>query len=110
MEPTPTRLVWITLLATMNQDGFCQFASIANLANRAVLGIEETRAAVATLENADPDSSDPEHEGRRIERVPGGWVVLNAQKYQELATRAMEREKTRVRVAAFRDRRKRALQ
>ena len=108
MEPTPTRLVWITLLATMNQDGFCQFASIANLAHRAVLSIEDTKRAIDTLEAADPESSDPEHAGRRIERVPGGWIVLNAMKYRELATREMERERTRLRVAAYRERQRSA--
>jgi hypothetical protein len=90
----------------MDQDGFCQYASVANLAHRALIGLEETKKAVAILEAPDPDSSDPDHEGRRIERVPGGWIVINAQKYRDLASREIEREKTRIRVAAFRERHK----
>jgi hypothetical protein len=28
-----------------------------------------------------PESSDPDHDGRRIERVPGSWIVLNVAKH-----------------------------
>lgn len=104
LESTPTRLIWITFLATMDQDGFCQYASVANLAHRARVDLEDTRKAVEILEGPDKDSSDDTNEGRRIERVLGGWLVLNAQKYRDLATREIEREKTRLRVAAFRAR------
>jgi hypothetical protein len=89
----------------MDQDGFCEFASIANLAHRARIDLNDTEEAVKTLEGPDKLSPD-EHEGRRIERVPGGWMVLNAGKYRDLATREMAREKTRLRVAAFRERQK----
>lgn len=106
LEPTPTRIVWITLLAAMNEDGFAHFASVKNLANRAALSIEETKAAVATLEAPDPDSTDPEHEGRRIERVPGGWMILNGPKYRAIADRERQRAETRERVAAHRARKK----
>jgi hypothetical protein len=47
------------------------------------------------------DSSDPENDGRRIERVPGGWIVLNARKYRDLVTRE---EKTHIRVDRYRER------
>jgi hypothetical protein len=104
LESTPTRMIWITLLATMDQDGFAQYASVANLAHRARIELEDARKAVEILEGPDPDSSDKDEEGRRIERVPGGWMVINAKKYRDLATREIEREKTRLRVAAFRAR------
>jgi hypothetical protein len=104
LESTPTRLIWITFLATMDQDGFCQYASVANLAHRARVDLEDTRKAVEVLEGPDIDSSDDTNDGRRIERVPGGWLVLNAGKYRALATQEVAREKTRLRVAAFRAR------
>ena len=104
VEPHPTRIAWITLLAAMDEDGFCQFAGIKNLAMRAVISVEEAKSAVSLLESPDPDSSDPDHEGRRIERVPGGWMVLNAKKYSELAKREHMKEQTRERVAKFRAR------
>jgi len=103
LEADPTRIVWITMIAAMDEDGMCQFASVENLARRAVVDIEKAKEAVRVLEAPDSNSCDPEHEGRRIERVPGGWLVLNAQKYKELVTRVVARERTRLRVARYRD-------
>lgn len=93
----------MTLLAAMDEQGFAQFASVANLAYRARVTQEEGEAAVQCLESPDSNSSDPDNEGRRIERVHGGWVVLNAGKYRDIVTRAVAQEKTRLRVAKFRE-------
>lgn len=102
LESDGTRIVWLTLLAAMDQDGFVQFASVPNLAYRARVSQEVAAEAVAVLEGADPHSSDPDNDGRRIDRVPGGWMVLNATKYQEIVTRKVQRDRTRERVARHR--------
>jgi hypothetical protein len=106
LESTTTRLVWLTFLAAMDEDGFVQFASVANLAHRARVPLDEAHAAVECLLGPDPDSSDPDNEGRRIEKVPGGWMILNSAKYRELVTRAVSKEQTRARVARFREKKK----
>ncbi len=106
LESTTTRLVWLTFIAAMDEDGFVQFASVANLAHRARVTLDEAQAAVACLEGPDPDSSDPENEGRRIEKVPGGWMVLNSEKYRALVTRTISKEQTRVRVARHREKKR----
>ncbi len=106
LESYPTRIVWLTFLAAMDQDGMCQFASVANLARRAIVTPDEARAALRVLESPDLDSSDPDNEGRRVERVPGGWVVLNAKKYSEQITADQIRKKTRERVERFRQKQK----
>lgn len=108
LEPTPTRIVWLTLIAVMDESGFAQFASVANVAHRAIVTLDEAQAAITVLETPDPNSSDPENEGKRIERVPGGWMVLNAGKHRDLVTRAVIKEQTRDRVKRFRERLKRA--
>jgi hypothetical protein len=100
-EPT-TKVVWVTLIAAMDEDGFAHFSAMQNLANRAVLSLSDTEAAVKILESPDPNSADKEFDGRRIERVPGGWMVLNAKKYRDLATRAIAKENVRRRVQKFR--------
>ena len=87
LEPMPTRIVWLTLLAAKDQDGFARFATLQNLAVRARVSPDECAAAVAALEAPDPGSSTPDYEGRRIERVPGGWMVLNAPLYDAIAKR-----------------------
>lgn len=102
LESAATRLVWLTMIAAMDEEGHVQFASIQNLAHRARVPLKDADAAVKCLESPDPNSSDPDNEGRRIERVPGGWMILNAPKYRDLVTRTIIREKTRLRVAKFR--------
>ena len=103
LEPDATRIVWLTCLAAMDETGFAQFAGTPNLAHRANVSLEAALKAVECLESADLNSSDPDNEGRRIERVPGGWMVLNAGKYRALVTRLAAKEQTRVRVARHRE-------
>lgn len=98
----PTRIVWLTLLAAKDKEGFARFASIENLARRAVVTEEEADRAVMILEAPDMRSSNPDHEGRRIERVPGGWMVLNAKLYDDMVRREDERKATRERVRRHR--------
>ncbi len=99
LEPTPTRIVWLMFIAVMNEDGFVQFASVANVAHRARIDLLDAETAIKILESPDPNSADEDNDGRRIEKVPGGWMILNAHKYRDLVTREMVREQTRRRVA-----------
>jgi hypothetical protein len=47
------------------------------------LTVEDTAAALAKLEGPDTYSRTQEHEGRRIEKVAGGWIVLTHGKYRD---------------------------
>jgi hypothetical protein len=102
LESDATRLVWITFLAVMDEDGFVALSSAGNVAARARVPLEAVDGALKALES--PDKSDPsqEHEGRRIERVPYGWMVLNAGKYRDIVQRAESMRKNRERVAKHR--------
>jgi hypothetical protein len=102
LEPNATRIVWITFLAAMDEEGFVQFASIRNVAHRANVSIEDAQSAVASLEGPDPDSGDPHEDGRRIEKVEGGWTVLNADKHRKIATREHQKALNRERVKRHR--------
>lgn len=104
LESMPTRLVWLTLIAAMDENGFCAFASEANLAHRAIVPLPDTVKAIEVLESPDPNSADPEFEGRRVERVPGGWIVLNSSKYRAMTSKLVIQEQTRERVRRFRER------
>lgn len=90
----------------MDEDGFVALSSVGNVAARARVSIEDAQAAVESLEA--PDKSDPtqDHDGKRIERVPYGWMVLNAAKYRDIIRRETAKEQTRVRVAKHRAKRK----
>ena len=97
-----TRIVWITLIAAMDEDGFCPFATVDNLAARARVELKAAKKAVAELESVEPATATQDDDGRRIERVPGGWIVLNAAKYRRMVTRVVVREQTRERVRKHR--------
>ncbi len=102
LQPDHVRIVWITLLVSMDEDGYAHFAAPANLARRAGVSLEQARDAIQYLEGPDPDSSNPENDGRRVDRVPGGWLVLNSREYRERATKVDARNANRERQARFR--------
>lgn len=94
-EPHATRIVWITMLAMADGDGIVQ-ASTSGVARRAVVSREECEAALATLLSPDPDSRDGTT-GERLEKVPGGWLILNHAQYRERRTQAQLETASRVR-------------
>ena len=104
LEDDATRLIWITFLAVMDEDGFVALSAVGNVAARARVSLEAAERALAVLEAPDGINSIQDHEGRRIERVPYGWMVLNAIKYRDLIKRETEKAQTRERVARFRAR------
>lgn len=87
-----TRLVWITLLAKKNRDGYVR-AAVWALARDAGVTEDECREALRVLESPDPESHCKDNEGRRIKPVDGGWVVLNHFIYRDLISRANQRVK-----------------
>lgn len=106
LEPVPTRIVWVMFLAAMDEDGFVRMATVNNVANRANVPLEDARQAIQILESPDSINPNQELEGRRIERVDGGWVVINAKKYRDIVSREQEKATTRARVARFREKRR----
>lgn len=80
-EDYATRIVWISMLAATDANGFVP-GSIPGFARIANVSIPEMRQAIIRLSEPDPDSRTPDHEGRRIEEVQGGWVILNYAAYR----------------------------
>ena len=64
LESDTTRLVWLTVVAAMDEDGFAQFASPLNLAHRARVSPDACLEAIRCLESDDPHSGDPDKIGR----------------------------------------------
>lgn len=81
-EDDKTRIVWVTMLALKDQHGYVA-ASLPGLSHAARVDISDCEKALAILEAPDKYSRSTEHEGRRIERVDGGWLVLNHLKYRD---------------------------
>lgn len=57
-------------------------ATAPGIANTAGVPLDDTRKAIVILESPDPDSKNPENDGRRIERVNGGYMILNYESYR----------------------------
>lgn len=85
LESHATLRVWITMLTLADRRGEVS-GSIGGLAHIANVTREECATALDLFMSPDPDSRTPEHEGRRIEKIDGGWLVLNAEKYRDLRT------------------------
>lgn len=97
-EPAGTRLVWITMLAKCNRRGEV-YGSVPGMARLANVTMAECEAALQTLLGPDKWSRTPDHEGRRIEPIDGGWRILNHAKFDRLRSEieAEERERERKR-------------
>lgn len=83
-EDHATLRVWIALLATADADGVVE-GSIPGFANLARVTVAEMKVAIEKLSAPDPESRTPDNEGRRIEAIEGGWLVLNYAMYRKQA-------------------------
>ncbi len=104
-EDNVTRIVWVTMLALKNQDHVVE-GSVPGLATMARVTVEECRASLLKLASPDPDSRTKEHDGRRIEAVEGGWLILNGEKYREKMNADERREYFRIKQQESRERKR----
>ena len=81
-EDDKTRIVWITMLALANRYGEVG-ASVPGLADAARVSVEECRRSLEKLKSPDPDSRSREYEGRRIQEIDGGFLILNYGTYRK---------------------------
>ncbi len=98
-----TRIVWITMLALANQHGEVS-ASIPGLARVSGVTVEATQKAIASFLAPDEFSRTKAADGRRIESIEGGWLVLNHAKYRAMATDDDRKQKAADRKARQRER------
>ncbi len=104
-ETLATKVVWITLLAMKDRDGYVG-AAVPGLAARAGVTLQECETALSKFLSPDPYSRSKQDEGRRIREADGGWVVLNHFKYRDMLNDEQRREYKRVKEAEYRKRRK----
>ncbi len=97
-EPASTRLVWITLLAMSDRNGYVG-ASIPGIATAAGVTLQEAETAINTFLAPDRYSRSREHEGRRLAEADRGWTLLNYARFRDLrdveARKAWDRERKR---------------
>jgi len=105
-EDDATRIVWITLLALADKNGEVQ-GSVPGIARLAAVSIESCRAAFVKFMSPDLDSRTKDDEGRRVEEIEGGWVLLNHRKYREMASGEDRKAQDAIRQQRARDKRAR---
>lgn len=104
-EDDPTRLLWITMLALADRDGNV-FCTIPGLADRARITLKQCEYALERFQQPDKYSWSQENQGRRIAVIEGGWYLINHSKFRALMSEEDQREKTRRRVAKWREKNK----
>lgn len=72
--------------------GFIKAAG-PGIVRRALVAAEDGVAALVRLGSPDLESRTPDHGGRRLVRVDGGYIVLNFMRYRDKDTTAAERAK-----------------
>lgn len=102
-ETSATKVVWVTMLALSDADGEVM-ASVPGLADCARVSMHEIDEALNALLSPDKHSRTPTNEGRRIEKIAGGWRILNHAIYRDLQTKGEKRRKAAERKAAQRER------
>jgi len=90
-ESPEIRIVWITLLAIKDANGYVR-GDVTTIARIANVSLDASRSALERFQEPDPSSHTPDNEGRRIEAAPGGWIILNHLLYREGDRSAYMRE------------------
>lgn len=90
-EPYHVRILFVTMMAKKQADQIVygdeyRLKKWANLNS-----MEEVNDALRVLESPDKLRPGQRFQGRRIERVDGGWLILNGEKYEELMQKINER-------------------
>ena len=106
MEDDKTRIVWITMLAVADKNGEIQ-ASIPGLARIAGVPVPDVEVAIQKFLDPDEHSRTPDDEGRRIEKIDGGWSLLNHAKYRLMASKDESKTSNAERQRRHRERQKR---
>jgi len=84
------RILFTTMLAKKDSDHVVR-ATAYNLHRWANITQEEVLEGLRILSSPDKKRLDPqEHDGRRIEKVEGGWLVLNGAKYEAMMRKIAE--------------------
>lgn len=94
VQPHDVLRVWIALLALADQNGFARTAA-PSLAHLCMVPLDRMREILTVLESPDEDSRSEAHDGRRIVKVEGGWMLVNHAAYRAKRDPEADRERKR---------------
>jgi hypothetical protein len=91
-EDSDTKICWITMLLLADATGFVRAAASA-IAREAGIPADVARRALELFAGPDDESRTPDNQGKRIEKIDGGFRILNYEKYRERDYTNAERQK-----------------
>lgn len=83
-EPDDVRLVWITMLAMADRDGYVASTADGIAHETRTVSEERVEWCLAKFMAPDPKSRSEEFEGRRVQKVDRGWLILNYKKFRDM--------------------------
>lgn len=90
-EPDNVVKIFLTMLAKKDRDNVVR-GSAFNISQWAKKTEQEVLEALKILASPDKRRLEPQpHEGRRIEKVEDGWLILNGATYQNLMVKVNRR-------------------
>jgi hypothetical protein len=101
--PNDCRVLWVTMLALKDEQNICR-ATVPALAKICDITTDKCEEYLQQFQEPDKFSRSQEYDGRRIERVEGGYLILNGQKYRDMLRGQERRDYIRQKVAEHRDR------
>jgi len=101
VEDDSTLRVWIAMLACADANGVVE-GSIPGFASLCRMTVEQMETAIGKLSAPDQYSRSKDFEGRRIETIDGGWLILNYGKYRQTRDPEIRRQQVREAVAKHR--------
>lgn len=104
-EDVVTRVVWITMLAVKDKNGYVS-GSVSSMARLANVALKDCEKAIRLLESPDRRSPGQSNEGRRIQPVEKGWVVINHEKYRTMIREEYRRHYKAKKAAEYRAKKK----
>jgi hypothetical protein len=76
------KIMWVTFLALKDKNGIVH-STLPGMKKDSGLTLEEAAHAIEVLESPDPLSNNKDFEGRRIQKIQDGWLVLNHRHYRD---------------------------
>ena len=94
-EDSDTFKVWIILLAACKEDGIAEVSAVY-ISAISHLSIECVLKSLEKLMSPDLQSRSLNDEGKRINRVDGGFKIINYEKYRNFSLKSAEAERKRL--------------
>lgn len=100
------RHFFMDLLVLADSDGVVDMTE-TSISARTRIPLDKVQKFLVTLCNADVRSRTPEDDGKRIKLIDDhrnwGWVIINYDKFRDIASDMQRRERTRLRVQKHRE-------